>query len=82
MTDQLTVEGISPADETGKIELGNLVALDGAVYRILSKRDFCKLFVEAENIETFECVILTTAAMPTGFPIRSATKKENRLRSR
>ncbi len=82
MTDRPTLEGNSPTAEAKQMNLGNLVALEGAVYRILSRPSDCALFIEAENIETFERVILTTAAIPKGFPITSATQKRNRRRRR
>ncbi len=61
---------------------GDLVALDGSVYRILSYQGNGTLFVEAEDIETFERVLLTTAEILPWSPTTSTNKKRHRRRDR
>ena len=79
MSEEPIAEG-TLATGTGDVSQSNLVALGGAVFRILSYQRDCMLFVEAENIETFEHVLLTIAANQTGSPVVSAAKKRRRNR--
>ena len=80
MSEEPIAEG-TLATGTGDVSQSNLVALGGAVYRILSYQSYRMLFVEAENIETFERVLLTTAANQTGSPALPAAKKRRRSRN-
>ena len=80
MSEESIAEKVPVTTVTGEVGQGDLVAPGGAVFRILSHQNNRKLFVEAENIETFERVLLTTAANQICSPVVYAAKKRRRNR--
>ena len=58
----------------------DLVCRNGEIYRIVSYPGESSLLVEAENLETFERVLLTTADIPGDLTISLGGKRRRRAR--